>query len=126
MPILPARSPEDNRPLLHDIIEYINTLRESTTTIPEQAQPQVVLPETMPTVSLLQSQLATPLPLAVAVSVPDLGTFAATSTQHNFPFMAYNASQMNYECLESEVDQQELWTLMDTDPVEAARLYQSF
>ncbi|KAH7558657.1 hypothetical protein BM1_04794 [Bipolaris maydis] len=104
LPILPARSPEDNRPLVHDIIEYINTLRESTTTIPEQAQPQVVLPKTMPTVSLLQSQLATPLPLAVAVSVPDLGTFAATSTQHSFPFMAYNASQMNYECLESEVD----------------------
>ncbi|KAL6160556.1 hypothetical protein ACJBU6_01089 [Exserohilum turcicum] len=108
LPILPARSPEDNRPLLHDIIGYINTLRESMTTILEQAQPQVLLPKTTPTVSLSRSQLATPLPLAVAVSVPDLGTFPATSTQHSFLFMAYNASQMNYECLESGVDQQEL------------------
>ncbi|KAJ6284207.1 hypothetical protein J3E71DRAFT_172075 [Bipolaris maydis] len=108
LPILPARSPEDNRPLVHDIIEYINTLRESTA-------PGCVAEDDAYCVSF-----------AVTASNAATSGCCPTSTQHSFPFMAYNASQMNYECLESEVDQQELWTLMDTDPVEAARLYQSF
>lgn len=96
------------------------------TTRPEQAQPQVLWPNTTPTVSLLRSQPATSISPTVTASVTELGTFTATSTQHSFPFMGYNAAQMNYECLDSGVDQQELWTLIDTDPVEAARLYRNF
>ncbi|EOA87839.1 uncharacterized protein SETTUDRAFT_39290 [Exserohilum turcica Et28A] len=88
LPILPARSPEDNRPLLHDIIGYINTLRTA---------PGFVAEDDAYCVSF-----------AVTASNAATSSCCSTSTQHSFLFMAYNASQMNYECLESGVDQQEL------------------
>ncbi|RMZ74090.1 hypothetical protein GMOD_00004929 [Pyrenophora seminiperda CCB06] len=123
LPALPARSTGDDLPLLHDIVAYVNTLPIDVSSRHKQAQYQILRPKTTPTVSLPQSQPETsPFPTFVA-TIPQLDAVMASSMQQDPQLPVYSPAQMDYECPESRLNLQELWPLMEMDPVEAARLY---
>lgn len=123
LPALPARSPGDDRPLLHDIVAYANTLPMGMIDRPEQVQHQIGKPNTTPTVSSSRSQLETSPFQPFAATVPYLSTFIPSSTQQDLPLTEYGPAHMSYERLESGLDLQELWSFIDIDPAEAASLY---
>ncbi|KAI1663328.1 hypothetical protein L13192_12635 [Pyrenophora tritici-repentis] len=123
LPALPARSTEDDRPLLHDIMAYVNTLPMDVISGREQVQYQIPRPKTTPTVSLPQSQPEfSPFPTFVA-TIPQLDAVMASSMQQDLPLTEYGPAQMDYERLERRVNMQELWPFTEIDPAEAARLY---
>jgi len=123
LPALPARSTGDDRPLLHDIVAYVNTLPVDITSTHEQVQYEMPRPKKPPTMSPPQSQPETsPFPTFVP-TIPQLDAFMASSMQQDVPLTEYGPTQMNHGYLEDGLNLQELWPLMETDPAEAARLY---
>ncbi|KAF5844353.1 hypothetical protein GGP41_004536 [Bipolaris sorokiniana] len=113
IPVLPARSPGDDRPLLQDIVAYVDALPVYVETTYDQLQHQVTLLSTAPTFSLLQSQPETSSLLSFAASEPQQSSFMAPSIQLDQPLTEYDVAQ---------VDLQEFSSFPGVDPVEAAGL----
>lgn len=112
----------DDRPLLHDIVAYVRALPISVTSRHEQVQYQIPEPNAAPAVSFLQPQPETSPCPDFAAAAPQLNTIMASSVQQDPLLTGYDPAQADYEPLESRLDLQELWTLMEVDPAEAARL----
>ena len=122
LPALPASSTGEDRPLLHDIVAYARALPMGVTGRHEQVQCQISGPDAAAAVSFSQPQPeASPCP-DFAAAATQLNTITASSMQHDSLLIGYDSAQAEYESLESRLDLQELWTLMEVDPAEAARL----
>jgi hypothetical protein len=122
LPALPASIMGEDRLLLHDIVAYVRALPMGVTGRHEQAQCQIPRPDAAAAVSFSQPQPeASPCP-DFAAAATQLNTITASSMQQDPLLTGYDPAQAEYESLESRLDLQELWTLMEVDPAEAARL----
>ena len=122
LPALPASSTGEGRPLLHDIVAYVRTLSMGVTSRHEQVQCHVPGPDAAAAVSFSQPQPeASPCP-DFAAAATQLNTITVSSMQQDPLLTGYDPVQVEYESLKSRLDLQELWTLMEVDPAEAARL----
>ncbi|KAJ6274157.1 hypothetical protein PSV08DRAFT_406968 [Bipolaris maydis] len=122
IPVLPARGPGDDRPLLQDIVAYVDTLPVCVETTSDQLQHQVTLLSTAPTFSLPQSQPETSSLLSFAASEPQWSSFMAPSMQLDLPLTEYDLAQVDHDLLGSTLDLQEFSSFAEVDPAEAAGL----
>ncbi|CAN9174793.1 unnamed protein product [Alternaria alternata] len=104
LPALPASSTGEGRPLLHDIVAYISG------------------PDAAAAVSFSQPQLEASPYLDFTAAATQLNTITASSMQQDLLLTGYNLAQAEYKSLESRLDLQELWTLIEVDLAKAARL----
>ncbi|EUC40379.1 hypothetical protein COCMIDRAFT_108956 [Bipolaris oryzae ATCC 44560] len=122
LPMLPGRSPGNDRPLLHDIVAHVNTLSTYMERSSEELQHEVPWLSAASTMSLPQSQPETSSFLTFAATEPQLDTFVASSMQLDPMLTEYNLAQTDYESLESRFDLQEFWSFADANPAHAASL----
>jgi hypothetical protein len=122
LPSLPASSTGEDRPLLHDIVAYVRALPMGVTGRHEQVQCQISGPNAAAAVSFSQPQPEASQYLDFTAAATQLNTITASSVQQDALLTAYDPVQAEYESLESRLDLQELWTLIEVDPAEAARL----
>ncbi|UPX14620.1 Fluconazole resistance protein 1 [Ascochyta rabiei] len=116
LPALPVQSMGDGRPFLHDIVTYLNAVPIGASIRHDQLPYQISRPNTMPTASLPQSQ-PEPLPYSTFVAtVSEPNTFMVSLIQQDMPLL-------EHEILESRLNLQEIYSLMDTDGAEAAGLH---
>ncbi|EMD65818.1 hypothetical protein COCSADRAFT_159425 [Bipolaris sorokiniana ND90Pr] len=121
IPVLPGRSSGDDRPLLHDIVEYVNTPPVRMETSTDQLQQQIPWLGTTSTLSLPQPQPETSSYLSFAATESQRSNFMAPSMQPDLPLTEYNLAQVDHEFLGSSFDLQEFLSFAEADPVEAAR-----
>jgi hypothetical protein len=122
LPALPASSTGEGRPLLHDIVAYVRALPMGVTGRHEQVQCQISGPDAAAAVSFSQPQPEASQYPDFAAAATQLNTITASSMQQDPLLTEYDPAQAEYESLESRLDLQELWALIDVDPAEAARL----
>jgi hypothetical protein len=116
LPDLLAPSTGDGHPLLHDIVAYVRELPIGVTSRHGQVQYQISGPNAAPHVPLPRSQPETSVCPGFVAAAPQLNNFQDLSLTD------YDPAQTDYESLESRLDLQEIWSLMEIDPAEAARL----
>ncbi|KAF2844110.1 hypothetical protein T440DRAFT_473652 [Plenodomus tracheiphilus IPT5] len=116
LPALPGQSMGDGRPFLHEIVTYLDAVPMGATIRHDQLPYQIPRLNTTPTAFLLQPQPES-LPNSTFVAiVSEPNNLMASSMQQGLPLL-------EYESLESRLDLQEIYSLMDMDGAEAAGLY---
>ncbi|KAI1676215.1 hypothetical protein KJE20_14193 [Pyrenophora tritici-repentis] len=122
MPMLPGRSPGDDRPLSHDIVAYVNTLPVCMETSSDQLQHQFTVLSTASTLSLRQPQPEASSFLSITATEPQQINFMAPPMQLDLPLTEPDLAQVEHDFLGSMSDLQEFSSLAEADPAEAARL----
>jgi hypothetical protein len=107
---------------LHDIVAYVRALPIGVTSRHEQIQYQIPGPDAAAAVSFSQPQPEASQYPDFTAAATQLNTITASSMQHDTLLTGYDPAQAEYEPLKSRLDLQELWTLIEVDPAEAARL----
>jgi hypothetical protein len=113
---LPVQIMEDGRPVLHDMVTYLNEVPMGATTRHDQPPYQMLRPTTEPAASHSQVQSGrSPHPTSVStISEPNI--LMTSPMQQELPLLEHDGP-------ESNLDLQEMFSLMDTDAAEAAGLY---